>query len=157
MNWPGNAAGKSDHRAETPLGINWVFQKYALAPCIKACLELQGFPVGAPSLPFNLKRPGPKGDRRSAEISRSTEGVKNSEFSPHPTLSRQGRGKHTAIQEEIPSPRRGRARVGVEMRFFHTFPVKRGSVCISLHLLFEQGTCRNPPVPPFEKGGRRGI
>jgi hypothetical protein len=27
---------------------------------------------------------------------------------------------------------------------------------ISLHLPFEQGICRNPPVPPFEKGGRRG-
>jgi hypothetical protein len=27
---------------------------------------------------------------------------------------------------------------------------------ISLYLLFEQGICRNPPVPPFEKGGRRG-
>jgi len=33
-------------------GINWVFQKYALAPCIKACLELQGFPVGAPIPPL---------------------------------------------------------------------------------------------------------
>jgi hypothetical protein len=22
--------------------------------------------------------------------------------------------------------------------------------------LFEKGICRNPPVPPFEKGGRRG-
>ena len=32
--------------------INWIFQKYALAPCIKACLELQGFPVGAPIPPL---------------------------------------------------------------------------------------------------------
>jgi 4-hydroxy-tetrahydrodipicolinate synthase len=32
--------------------INWVFQKYALAPCIKACLELQGFAVGAPIPPL---------------------------------------------------------------------------------------------------------
>lgn len=32
--------------------INRIFQKYALAPCIKACLELQGFPVGAPIPPL---------------------------------------------------------------------------------------------------------
>jgi len=32
--------------------INWIFQKYALAPCIKACLEIQGFPVGAPIPPL---------------------------------------------------------------------------------------------------------
>ncbi len=32
--------------------INWVFQKYALAPCIKACLEIQGFPVGPPIPPL---------------------------------------------------------------------------------------------------------
>jgi 4-hydroxy-tetrahydrodipicolinate synthase len=32
--------------------INWIFQKYALAPCIKACLEIQGFPVGAPVPPL---------------------------------------------------------------------------------------------------------
>ena len=32
--------------------INWIFQKYALAPCIKACLEIQGFPVGPPILPL---------------------------------------------------------------------------------------------------------
>lgn len=31
--------------------INRIFQKYALAACIKACLELQGFPVGAPIPP----------------------------------------------------------------------------------------------------------
>ena len=31
--------------------INRIFQKYALAACIKACLELQGFPVGAPVPP----------------------------------------------------------------------------------------------------------
>jgi 4-hydroxy-tetrahydrodipicolinate synthase len=32
--------------------INRVFQKYALAPCIKACLEIQGFPVGSPIPPL---------------------------------------------------------------------------------------------------------
>jgi 4-hydroxy-tetrahydrodipicolinate synthase len=31
--------------------INRIFQKYGLAACIKACLELQGFPVGAPIPP----------------------------------------------------------------------------------------------------------
>lgn len=31
--------------------INRIFQKFALAACIKACLELQGFPVGPPVLP----------------------------------------------------------------------------------------------------------
>ena len=31
--------------------INRIFQKYALAACIKACLELQGFPVGPPVPP----------------------------------------------------------------------------------------------------------
>jgi 4-hydroxy-tetrahydrodipicolinate synthase len=31
--------------------INRIFQKYALAACIKACLEIQGFPVGAPVPP----------------------------------------------------------------------------------------------------------
>ena len=31
--------------------MNRIFQKYALAPCIKACLELQGFAVGAPIPP----------------------------------------------------------------------------------------------------------
>jgi 4-hydroxy-tetrahydrodipicolinate synthase len=42
-------------------GINWVFQKYALAPCIKACLELQGFPVGDPIPPLQpLKGPAVK-------------------------------------------------------------------------------------------------
>lgn len=33
-------------------GINRIFQKYALAPCIKACLELQGFAVGDPIPPL---------------------------------------------------------------------------------------------------------
>jgi 4-hydroxy-tetrahydrodipicolinate synthase len=33
-------------------GINWIFQKYSLAPCIKACLEVQGFPVGDPVPPL---------------------------------------------------------------------------------------------------------
>lgn len=38
--------------------INWIFQKYSLAPCIKACLELQGFPVGNPIPPLQpLKEP----------------------------------------------------------------------------------------------------
>lgn len=32
--------------------INRIFQKYALAPCIKACLEIQGFPVGPPIPPL---------------------------------------------------------------------------------------------------------
>jgi 4-hydroxy-tetrahydrodipicolinate synthase len=32
--------------------INWIFQKYSLAPCIKACLEIQGFPVGDPIPPL---------------------------------------------------------------------------------------------------------
>lgn len=32
--------------------INEVFQKYGLAPCIKAALELQGFPVGKPIPPL---------------------------------------------------------------------------------------------------------
>jgi len=34
--------------------INRIFQKYALAACIKACLELQGFPVGPPIPPCSL-------------------------------------------------------------------------------------------------------
>ena len=33
-------------------GIKWIFQKYSLAPCIKACLELQGFAVGDPVPPL---------------------------------------------------------------------------------------------------------
>lgn len=32
--------------------INYIFQKYSLAPCIKACLELQGFAVGHPIPPL---------------------------------------------------------------------------------------------------------
>ncbi len=32
--------------------INEVFQKYGLAPCIKAALEIQGFPVGSPIPPL---------------------------------------------------------------------------------------------------------
>lgn len=32
--------------------INRIFQKYSLAACIKACLELQGFPVGDPVPPL---------------------------------------------------------------------------------------------------------
>ena len=32
--------------------INGIFQKYSLAPCIKACLELQGFAVGDPIPPL---------------------------------------------------------------------------------------------------------
>jgi 4-hydroxy-tetrahydrodipicolinate synthase len=32
--------------------MNRIFQKYSLAPCIKACLELQGFEVGAPIPPL---------------------------------------------------------------------------------------------------------
>ncbi|HSR12465.1 MAG TPA: dihydrodipicolinate synthase family protein [Thermodesulfobacteriota bacterium] len=32
--------------------INRIFQKYSLAPCIKACLEVQGFPVGDPIPPL---------------------------------------------------------------------------------------------------------
>ncbi len=32
--------------------INRIFQKYALAPCIKACLHLQGFEVGDPVPPL---------------------------------------------------------------------------------------------------------
>jgi len=32
--------------------INRIFQKYALAACIKACLEVQGFPVGPPIPPL---------------------------------------------------------------------------------------------------------
>ena len=32
--------------------INWIFQKYSLAACIKACLELQGFRVGHPVPPL---------------------------------------------------------------------------------------------------------
>ena len=32
--------------------INRIFQKYSLAACIKACLELQGFPVGVPVPPL---------------------------------------------------------------------------------------------------------
>jgi len=32
--------------------INYVFQKYNLASCIKAALEIQGFPVGDPVLPI---------------------------------------------------------------------------------------------------------
>lgn len=32
--------------------INRIFQKYALAPCIKACLEMQGFLVGDPIPPL---------------------------------------------------------------------------------------------------------
>ncbi len=32
--------------------VNRIFQKYSLAACIKACLELQGFPVGDPIPPL---------------------------------------------------------------------------------------------------------
>jgi 4-hydroxy-tetrahydrodipicolinate synthase len=32
--------------------LNYVFQKYNLASCIKAALEIQGFPVGDPILPI---------------------------------------------------------------------------------------------------------
>lgn len=32
--------------------INRIFQKYSLAPCIKACLERQGFDVGDPIPPL---------------------------------------------------------------------------------------------------------
>jgi len=32
--------------------INRIFQQYALAPCIKACLILQGFEVGDPIPPL---------------------------------------------------------------------------------------------------------
>jgi 4-hydroxy-tetrahydrodipicolinate synthase len=32
--------------------INRIFQKYSLAACIKACLELQGFAVGDPVPPL---------------------------------------------------------------------------------------------------------
>jgi 4-hydroxy-tetrahydrodipicolinate synthase len=38
--------------------INRIFQKYALAACIKCCLELQGFPVGDP-VPPQQKLSGP--------------------------------------------------------------------------------------------------
>jgi 4-hydroxy-tetrahydrodipicolinate synthase len=42
-------------------GINWIFQKYSLAPCIKACLELQGFAVGDPVPPLQaLSKDGVK-------------------------------------------------------------------------------------------------
>jgi 4-hydroxy-tetrahydrodipicolinate synthase len=42
-------------------GINWIFQKYSLAPCIKACLELQGFAVGDPISPLQpLSKDGVK-------------------------------------------------------------------------------------------------
>ncbi|HMK51823.1 MAG TPA: dihydrodipicolinate synthase family protein [Thermodesulfobacteriota bacterium] len=37
-------------------GINRIFQKYSLAPCIKACLELQGFAVGDPIPPLQPLR-----------------------------------------------------------------------------------------------------
>lgn len=37
-------------------GINQIFQKYSLAPCIKACLELQGFAVGDPIPPLQPLR-----------------------------------------------------------------------------------------------------
>ncbi len=38
-------------RQKSLWNINRIFQKYALAACIKGCLELQGFPVGAPIPP----------------------------------------------------------------------------------------------------------
>jgi len=48
-----------EHRWEEALllqkrlwGINRIFQKCSLAPCIKACLEVQGFPVGNPIPPL---------------------------------------------------------------------------------------------------------
>ena len=62
-----------------------------------------------------------------------------------------GEGKHIEIQEEIPSPSRGRARVGVEIGFFHTFPFPKGEKVES-----------NPgdlpkALLPLKKGGREGF
>jgi 4-hydroxy-tetrahydrodipicolinate synthase len=48
--------------------VNQAFAKYALAPCIKAALEMQGFPVGAPLLPqAPLKEEGRADLRRILE------------------------------------------------------------------------------------------
>jgi hypothetical protein len=46
-------------------------------------------------------------------------------------------------------------RGGFETRPYRLLLFEKGRP-ISQHLLIEQGICRNPPVPPFEKGGRRG-
>ena len=40
--------------------LNRVFQKYNLAACIKACLEIQGFPVGDPIPPIAALGQGPR-------------------------------------------------------------------------------------------------
>jgi 4-hydroxy-tetrahydrodipicolinate synthase len=50
--------------------VNQAFAKYALAPCIKAALEMQGFPVGAPVPP---QAPLPEEGR--ADLRRILEGV----------------------------------------------------------------------------------
>jgi hypothetical protein len=55
------------------------------------------------------------------------EGVKNSEFSPSPYPLPPGeRVNILKYKKKFPPPRRGRARVGVEMGFFHTFPRPKG-------------------------------
>jgi hypothetical protein len=49
-------------------------------------------------------------------------------------------------KKKFPPPRRGRARVGVEMGFFHTFPFQRGKRLNSPESLL-----------PLKKGGREGF
>ena len=50
--------------------VNQAFAKYALAPCIKAALEMQGFPVGAPIPPQ-----APLAEEGRADLRRILEGV----------------------------------------------------------------------------------
>jgi 4-hydroxy-tetrahydrodipicolinate synthase len=50
--------------------VNQAFARYALAPCIKAALEMQGFPVGLPIPPQ-----APLDDEGRADLRRILEGV----------------------------------------------------------------------------------
>ncbi|MFN8514989.1 MAG: dihydrodipicolinate synthase family protein [Chloroflexia bacterium] len=46
--------------------INELFEKYSLAACIKAALEVQGFAVGGPIAPGTARRGSHRGDSRGA-------------------------------------------------------------------------------------------
>jgi hypothetical protein len=53
------------------------------------------------------------------------EAVKKLKYSPSPYPLPRGEGVNTLnFKRNFPPPRWGRARVGVEMGFFHTFPFK---------------------------------
>jgi hypothetical protein len=65
------------------------------------------------------------------------EAVKNSEFSPSPYPLPPGeRVNILKYKKKFPPPRRGRVRVGVEMGFFHTFPLEGGRCEKSIWFFF---------------------